>query len=108
MTKQRPNYTCPDCREQKNRDIMMGCHCDEDIFAVDDFINISFPKETPIHYCFVCGKDTRKGFVFTNNREEVTFINMPLKERCHAECYVDLCVKISIDKYLSEIKNEKN
>lgn len=58
-----------------------------------------------IKTCIVCGNPISEGMSFHANKPE-RFKYMNLGECAHAECYVDLCVEKSIEKYL-ESRNMK-
>lgn len=59
--------------------------------------------------CFICGKSSKYRLMFHQklSKENIAvFSYMEIEQEAHMECYIDLCVKMSMEKY--KILEEKD
>lgn len=58
--------------------------------------------------CFYCKNKLGKRFVLSNSyqNETPTFIHLPMKESCHAECYIEKCVEVEFEKMIQKHRDK--
>jgi len=52
--------------------------------------------------CWICKSNELRGMHFCNKHDFKPFINMPKGEQAHAECYIEHCVKLSIERFMDD------